>query len=216
MPVIKIMIVENLVSAKQGLQQKLNLKEDFMIVGETEHGDEVIEKVSALKPDVVLMDIYLSGENGIELIAELKQKIPVVNILALTIDAEQYYLSNIIKAGASGFIGRDTDAEILCEAIKTVARGDAYIEPCLLAKFLAEFRESSFEDKQAILRKQLGLTQRELEVVNCIACGESNKVIAGTLFISEKTVKNHVRNILKKMGLEDRTQIAVYIWLSMV
>jgi two-component system, NarL family, response regulator DegU len=216
MPVIKIMIVENLVSARQGLQQKLSLKDDFMIVGETEHGDEVIEKVSALKPDVVLVDIHLSGENGIEITTELKQKMPSVNVLGLIIDVEQHYLSNIIKAGASGFIFKDTDAETLYEAIKTVARGDAYIEPCLLAKFLAEYRESSFENKQAVLWKQLGLTRRELEIVNCIACGESNKVIAETLFISEKTVKNHVRNILKKMGLVDRTQIAVYVWVSMV
>jgi DNA-binding NarL/FixJ family response regulator len=206
------MIVEDFILVRQGLKQILGMKEDFSIVGEAEHGDEVIDKVLALKPDVVLMDIHLPGKNGIELTIELKQKIPAVKILALTIDADQRYLSNMIKAGASGYILKDIDAETLYEAIQTVARGEAFIQPCLLSKVLTGFRETSPKEKQVALHEQLGLTQRELEIINCIACGDSNKTIARQLFISEKTVKNHVSSILRKMRLEDRTQVAIYAY----
>jgi two-component system, NarL family, response regulator DegU len=181
-------------------------------VGEAEHGDEVIEKASISAPDVILMDIHLPGKNGIELTTELKQKIPAAKVLALTIDADQQYLSKMIKAGASGYILKDIDAETLYEAIRTVARGEAYIQPCLLSKVLAGFRETSPEEKQVELQEHLGLTQRELEIINYIAGGGSNKTIAKQLFISEKTVKNHVSSILRKMGLADRTQVAIYVY----
>ena len=107
---------------------------------------------------------------------------------------------------------RIRDSEILYEAIRTVARGDAYIQPCLLSKLLTEFRQFLSEEKQVVLPEQLGLTRREFEIVSHIACGSSNKEIAEKLFISEKTVKNHVSNILRKMELEDRTQVAVYAY----
>lgn len=212
MPVIRLMIVDDHALVRQGLKQILGLEEDFIVVGEVQHGDEVIEKVLSLKPDVILMDINLPGKNGIELTAELKAKIPAVKILALTIDTDQYHLSKIIKAGALGYILKDIDPDTLCEAIRTVARGDAYIQPCLLAKLLTELRQSVSEEKKAILPEHLGLTHRELEIVSYIACGESNKEIAEKLFISEKTVKNHVSNILRKMDLQDRTQVAIYAY----
>jgi DNA-binding NarL/FixJ family response regulator len=212
MPKIKIMIVEDFVLIRQGLKQILGLKEDFLMVGESDRGDEVIEKVTVLQPDVVLMDIHLPGKSGIELTAELKLKFPAVKILALTIDADRHYLSDMIKAGASGCILKDVNTETLYQAIETVARGDAFIEPGLLSNVLTEFREASSVEKPAVLEGQFGLTQREIEIIHCIACGESNKVIAKRLFISEKTVKNHVSNILRKTGLEDRTQVAVYAY----
>lgn len=212
MAVVKLMIVDDRAMVRQGLRQILSLKEDFIIVGEEHRGDEVAERVLSLKPDVVLMDINLPGKNGIELTAELRRRIPAVKVLALTVDADQQRLSQMIKAGALGYILKDIDAETLYEAIETVARGDAYIQPCLLSKLLAEFRQFLSEEKQVVLPEQLGLTQREIEIIGFIACGESNKDIAEKLFISEKTVKNHVSNILRKMELEDRTQVAVYAY----
>jgi DNA-binding NarL/FixJ family response regulator len=188
------------------------LEEDFLIIGEVQHGDEVINKVLALKPDVVLMDINLPGKNGIELTAELKQRIPSVKVLALTIDADQQHISQMIKAGASGYILKDIDSETLYQAIKIVARGDAYLPPDLLLKVLTQFRELLSEEKQVMMPEHLGLTRRELEIISYIACGDSNKEIAEKLYISEKTVKNHVSNILKKMELGDRTQVAVYAY----
>lgn len=212
MVVIRLMIVDEQALIRQGLKQLISLKDEFIIVGEAQHGDEVVEKVLSLKPDVVLMDINLPGKNGIEITAELKQRMPGVNVLALTTDSDQQYLSEIIKAGALGCVLKDIDADLLYGAIRVVARGDAYIQPCLLSKLLMEFRRFLSEEKQVILPEQLGLTRRELEIVSYIACGESNKEIAEKLFISEKTVKNHVSNILRKMALEDRTQVAVFAY----
>jgi two-component system response regulator DegU len=212
MPEIKIMIVEDFVLIRQGLKQILGLQENFQIVGELEHGDGVVEKAAALKPDVVLMDIHSPGKSGVELMIELKRKIPAIKVLALTIDEDHRYLSDVIKAGASGYILKDTDTETLYQAIETVAGGGAFIEPGLFSNALTGLGEAASGEKTAILHGQWGLTQREIEIIHRIACGENNKVIAQHLFISEKTVKNHVSNILRKTGLEDRTQIAVYAY----
>jgi len=212
MPEIRIMIVEDFVLIRQGLKQILSLNENFMIIGEADHGNEVLEKVMVLQPDVVLMDIHLPGQNGIELTALLKRKNPAIKVLALTIEADRHYISEMIKAGASGYILKDVDTATLYQAIETVARGDAFIEPSLLSNVLNEFREVSSIQKPEIFPEALGLTQREFEIIHCIASGDSNKAIAKRLFISEKTVKNHVSNILRKTGLVDRTQVAVYAY----
>jgi DNA-binding NarL/FixJ family response regulator len=212
MAVIRLVIVDDNAPGREWLKQILSSEKDFMIVGEVQHGDETIEKVIALKPDVVLMDTNLPGKDGIDLTAELKRKISTVKVLTLTVDTNQHHLSKIIKAGAIGYILKNCDSGTLFEAIRTVARGDAYIQPCLLSKLLTEFRQFLSEEKQVVLPEQLGLTRREFEIVSHIACGASNKEIAEKLFISEKTVKNHVSNILRKMELEDRTQVAVYAY----
>jgi two-component system response regulator DegU len=122
------------------------------------------------------------------------------------------HVHKIIKAGALGYVLKDIDPDTLTEAIKVVARGDAYIQPCLLSKLLSEFRQFMDSERPGIPPEELGLTQREVEIVSYIACGESNKEIAERLFISEKTVKNHVSSILRKMSLGDRTQVAVYAY----
>lgn len=209
---VKIVIVDDHAMVREGLRQMLNMEDDFVIIGEAEHGDEVVEKVQALKPDVVLMDINLPGKNGIELTGELRRKAPTIKVLALSVDGDQYHILQMIKAGASGYILKDANSETLCEAIKTVARGDAYLPPHLLAVVLDEFRQAPFMEPKVAPPDELGLTPREVEIIGYIACGENNKEIAGKLFISEKTVKNHVSNILRKMNLEDRTQVAVYAY----
>lgn len=216
MLIIKIMIVEDTFLIRKRLRQVISLKENFKLVGEAEHGAEVLEKVRLLKPDVVLMDIHLPGENGIELTSELLREIHSVKVIALTIDTTHNSLSNMIKAGASGYILKDIDAGTLYAAIEAVARGELYIDPRLFSGVLTEFKEITTAEKSAALQEQLRLTGRELEIINYIACGESNKIIAEMLYISEKTVKNHVSNILKKMGVEDRTQIAAFFWMSMI
>lgn len=209
---IRLIIVDDHAMVRQGLKQMLGMEEDFEIIGEAEHGDEVIEKVLTLKPDVVLMDINLPGKNGIELTGELRRRIPAIKILALTADGDQYHLSQMIKSGASGYILKDAPSETLYEAIKTVARGDAYLPPNLLSVVLNEFRRTSIVEKKMVPPEELKLTPREIEIIGYIAHGENNREIAKKLFISEKTVKNHVSNILRKMNLEDRTQVAVYAY----
>jgi two-component system response regulator DegU len=209
---IGILIVDDHLLVRQGLRQLLSLEEDMVVAGEAQNGEEVVEKVTELKPDVILMDLNLPGKNGIDLTAELKIKFPDVNILALTIDNDQNHVSKIIKAGALGYVLKDIDPDTLYQAIRTVAKGEAFIQPCLLTKLIHEFRQYLNEEKPNFPSDNFGLTQRELEIVSYIATGNSNKDIAEKLFISEKTVKNHVSSILKKMALEDRTQVAVYAY----
>ena len=209
---IRLIIVDDHAMIRKGLKQMLSMEEGLAIIGEVGHGDEVIEKVLALGPDVILMDINLPGKNGIELTRELSRKAPTIKILALSVDGDQYHISQMIKAGASGYILKDANAETLSEAIKTVAQGDAYLPPHLLSKVLDEYRQSSVAEKKVALPEELNLTPREIEIIAHIAHGENNREIAKELFISEKTVKNHVSNILRKMNLEDRTQVAVYAY----
>ncbi len=212
MPVIRIMLVDDHPLVRQGLKQLLSIEDGFIVVGEAQNGDELLEKVLALKPDVILMDLNMPGKSGIELTAELKNCVSAVNILALTADTNQHNVLNIIKAGALGFVLKDIDTDQLYEAIRSVAQGDAYIQPSLLSKLLQEFRQLLEVGHSVTAPVEFGLTQREKEIVNFIACGKSNRDIAGKLYISEKTVKNHVSSILRKMGLEDRTQVAVYAY----
>jgi DNA-binding NarL/FixJ family response regulator len=213
MSVIRLVIVDDRTLSEKKSKEILSSENDFLIVGEALFTKEMVDNIIDLKPDVVLIEANLPGGNdGIELTAELKRKAPSIKVLTLAVESNQHHLSKIIKAGALGYILMDTDSATLFEAIRTVARGDAYIQPRLLTKLLSEFRQFLAEEKQVVSPEQLGLTHREFEIVNQIACGASNKEIAERLFISEKTVKNHVSNILRKMELEDRTQVAVYAY----
>jgi two-component system response regulator DegU len=212
MAAIKVMLVDDHSLIREGLKKLLSLEADLTIVGEAQHGDEVIEKALELRPDVILLDINLPGKNGIELTGELKEKLPEIKVLVLTVDTEQVHVHKIIKAGALGYLLKDVESEMLVEAIRTVARGDAYIQPCLLSKLLSEFRQLMRDEAPPLPPDCFGLTQRELEIINYIASGQTNKEIADQLFISEKTVKNHVSSILRKMALDDRTQVAIYAY----
>lgn len=207
---ISILIVASLAPVRQAIRRKVSLTDEFSVIGEAKSADEVIIKVMSLKPDVVLMDFNMPEKNGIELTKELIEKAPAVNVLLLATDSDQRHTSKIIKAGALGYVLKDVTANTLQEAIKAVAHGDAYIQPCLLTKLISEFRETLSDEKKVKFPADLRLTQREMEIVSYIACGQNNKDIARKLFISEKTVKNHVSSILKKMELGDRTQVAVY------
>jgi two-component system response regulator DegU len=212
MLVIKVMIVDDHELIREGLKKLLSLQPDLEIVGEAGHGEEVLDKALTLRPDVILLDINLPGKNGITLTSEIKESMPETQVLVLTVDSEQLHVHKIIKAGASGYLLKDVDSDLLVEAIRTVARGDAYIQPCLLSKLLSEFRQLMGDETPELPPDRFGLTQRELEIINYIACGRTNKEIAEELFISEKTVKNHVSSILRKMALDDRTQVAIYAY----
>ena len=209
---ISVLIVDGQAHVRQALKDKLNPSDEISVIGEAQSADEAIIKVMSLKPDVVLMDLNLSPKNGIELTKELIEKTPEVNVLLLAVDDAQRQVSKIIKAGALGYILKNVNPNTLQEAVKAVASGDAFIQPCLLTRLINEFREILSDEKIVKPPAELGLTRREMEIVSYIACGQSNKDIARKLYISEKTVKNHVSSILKKMGLGDRTQVAVYAY----
>ena len=139
MAVYRLFIVVDLVSGGQGVKEILSSQKDFMILGEAQFGLETLDRIIALKPDVVLIDTNLIADDGLELTAGLKQKSPSAKVLIITTDTNQHHLSKSIRAGALGYVLKDCDFSVLCEAIRTVARGDAYIQPRLLSTLLLNF-----------------------------------------------------------------------------
>lgn len=205
---INILIIDSHHSDNQGVAEIIGRENDFKIISEIKFNNDAVTLAVTFEPIVVIIDIRVIDKNE-RITEKIKQQLPNANILTLTCDTAQPHFYRMINTGALGYILRNSDPAILFEAIRTVARGEAYIQPLLLSKLLIEFRQL-INEKLPVTSEQFGLTRRELEIVSFIARGRSNKDIAEKLYISEKTVKNHVSNILKKMALEDRTQVAVY------
>lgn len=208
MMAIKVVIVDDHALLREGLAKILSLESNFLIVGEANCGDEAIALTRTLKPDVVLMDINMPGLNGIEATKIIKEEMPQVEIIALTIHEDEEYIFELVRAGVSGYILKDIQPEQLIKAIKDVAEGKTAIQPNITAKLLGEFNRLS--DRKTNMFSCDQLTARELEVIKLIAQGMPNKEIASTLYISEKTVKNHITNIFRKLNVEDRTQAALF------
>lgn len=208
MMAIKVVIADDHALLREGLAKILSLESNFLIVGEANCGDEAIALTRTLKPDVVLMDINMPGLNGIEATKIIKEEMPQVEIIALTIHEDEEYIFELVRAGVSGYILKDIQPEQLIKAIKDVAEGKTAIQPNITAKLLGEFNRLS--DRKTNMFSCDQLTARELEVIKLIAQGMPNKEIASTLYISEKTVKNHITNIFRKLNVEDRTQAALF------
>lgn len=207
---IKVLIADDHSLFRKGLEQLLELENDIEVIGEASNGKEVIEKAVELNPDVILMDINMPIKNGINAIKDLKEKGCPAKIIMLTVHDDQEYLLEAIRTGASGYIMKDADVDHLLKAIRDVYRGETYIQPNLSGKLIKDFDRLNYYS----IRKQFeqhNLTPREIEVLLLIADGKNNKEIANELYISEKTVKNHVSNIFKKLDVNDRTQAAIYV-----
>ncbi len=211
---IKVMIADDHSLMRKGLQQILELEKDISVIAQAKDGNEAVEKALLTKPDVILMDINMPIKNGLEAIMELKEKGSVARIIVLTIHEDREYLRKSMKAGASGYIMKDAESDHLIEAIRAVYSGETYIHPNItdhIDNFVNENDDLSSGDIIKEL-EQDNLTQREIEVLLLIAEGKNNREIADELFISDKTVKNHVSNIFKKIDVSDRTQAAVYVF----
>lgn len=198
---IKILIVDDHSVVRQGLRMFLNLEPDFNIVGEAVNGVDAIQKVSQLKPDVVLMDLLMPVMDGIEAISKIKKNYPDVEVIALTSVLEDAAVYNAIRAGAIGYLLKDTEADELIRAIKAAASGQVQLSPKIAERLVREVSAPDNPEK---------LTDREKEVLIMLAEGKSNKEIAAGLYIGETTVKTHVSNILMKLGVPSRTQAALY------
>jgi len=198
---IKILIVDDHSVVRQGLRMFLNLEPDFNIVGEAVNGVDAIQKVSQLKPDVVLMDLLMPVMDGIEAISKIKKNYPDVEVIALTSVLEDAAVYNAIRAGAIGYLLKDTEADELIRAIKAAASGQVQLSPKIAERLVREVSAPDNPEK---------LTDREKEVLIMLADGKSNKEIAAGLYIGETTVKTHVSNILMKLGVPSRTQAALY------
>jgi DNA-binding NarL/FixJ family response regulator len=206
---IRVMIAEDHSMIRQGLKQLIELENDMKVVVEAADGMQAIRNYGAQKPDIVLMDINMPGKGGLQALEEIRTEYPDAKIIMLTIHQEREYLIQSLTLGAAGYILKDADSSVLIEAIRTVNEGESYIQPTMAKELVFEFKR--FTAKEASVNtKSSFLSDRELEVLKLIAKGKVNKDIAKVLYISEKTVKNHISNIFKKLNVKDRTQAAVY------
>jgi DNA-binding NarL/FixJ family response regulator len=207
---LKILIVDDHALFRRGIQMVLEQEEGIEVVGEATDGQEAVEKAEELMPDVVLMDVRMPKRSGIEATSAIKEAIPHAKILMLTVSDEEEDLYEAIKAGASGYLLKEISTEDVADAIRSVWTGQSRISPAMASKLLNEFQAMSkrAEERESVHTPRL--TNREMEVLRLVAKGMNNRDIAKELFISENTVKNHVRNILEKLQLHSRMEAVVY------
>lgn len=202
---INIMIADDHSMVREGIKQLLELDGDIAVIKEANNGNECIELLDENKTDVLLLDINMPNMNGLQVLQYLREKKTKIKVLILTIHNEVEYLVKAVEIGVDGYVLKDSDSSVLKKAIYCVYKGEIFIQP-----ELTSLLKLKLEEKNKNEELDETLTKREIEVLKLIAEGLFNKEIAYTLAISEKTVKNHVSNIFKKINVSDRTQAAVY------
>ncbi|ALC86363.1 MULTISPECIES: response regulator transcription factor [Bacillaceae] len=211
----KIIIIDDHQLFREGVKRILDFEDSFDVIAEGDDGSDVLRLYEQHIPDVVLMDINMPTKNGVDATAELLEKYPEAKVIMLSIHDDESYVTHALKTGALGYMLKEMDANAIVSAIKVVAQGGSYLHPKVTRNLVAEFRRlSERENKgnfhQTEIRRPFHLlTKRECEVLQLLTDGQSNRTIGETLFISEKTVKNHVSSILQKMNVNDRTQAVV-------
>lgn len=205
MDAITVMLIDDHRVVRQGLRDFLELQDDIDVVGEAGGGEEGVQLARDLLPDVVLMDLVMPGIDGVETTRRLKTVSPSSKVIVLTSFSDDNKVFPAIKAGAISYLLKDISPEDLAHAIRAAQRNEAVLHPEVAAKLMQEF--SAPRPSEAPVDQ---LTPREMDVLRLVAKGMSNKEIADTLIISEKTTKTHISNILSKLHLADRTQVAIY------
>ncbi len=207
---LRVLVVDDHALFRRGLQTILEQEPDLELVGEASDGAEAVEKAQELMPDVVLMDVRMPKRSGIEATTQIKDLLPHAKILMLTISDEEADLYDAIKAGASGYLLKEIPIEEVADAIRSVWAGQSRISPSMASKLLSEFSAMAKggDDRPQVPTPKL--TDREMEVLQLVAKGMNNRDIAKQLYISENTVKNHIRNILEKLHLHSRMEAVVY------
>ena len=193
---------------RRGLTMLLGVEDDIEVVGEAGDGIAATDLAASTVPDVILMDVRMPKRSGIEACVAIKEVAPTARIIMLTVSDEEVDLYDAVKNGASGYLLKDSSIDEVAQAIRVVADGQSLISPSMAIKLLDEFKQMSRTDRQQVPSPRL--TDRELEVLKLVAQGLNNREIAKRLFISENTVKNHVRNILEKLQLHSRMEAVMY------
>jgi DNA-binding NarL/FixJ family response regulator len=203
---MRVIICDDQAIVRDGLEMLLKLEPDIDVVGTADDGAAAVEIVGKEKPDLVLMDLKMPIMNGVEATRQIRTKYPEVKVLVLTTYDGDEWVFDAIKAGASGYLLKDTPRDEVVKAIRGTATGKVYVDPSVAGKVLGQVSSRQTQPATLITSK---LTDREIEVLHLIAKGLSNADIADRLFLSEGTVRNHVSAILAKLGVPDRTQAAV-------
>lgn len=209
MSTIRVLIADDHVLVREGIMKILSLEEDFEIAGEAGDGQEAFRIALEKDVDIALLDVNMPITDGIEACRMIKRVKPQIGVIALTIHDQQEYLFEFIRAGASAYLLKDISPGQLVETIRGVASGNSYIPPRLMSNVFEEINRMSVNHTSRQHNKDQ-LTSREVEVLQHVAQGDSNKLIAIKLFISEKTVKNHLYRIFQKLNVDDRTQATLY------
>ena len=198
---ISVLLADDHQVVRQGIRMVLDLDPELEVVGEASNGEEALHHAHRLKPDVVLMDLVMPVMDGVKATGEIRRELPDTEVVALTSVLEDASVTGAVKAGAIGYLLKNTGGDELCQAIKAAAAGQVQLAPEAAARLMHEVR---------IPETPEALTERETEVLKLMAQGQANKQIARSLYIGEKTVKTHVRKILMKLGVKSRTQAALY------
>jgi len=206
---IRVLIADDHKVVREGLAAILNAKQSIEVVGEAQNGQEAVEKARSLVPDVILMDVRMPRMGGVEATRQIKRESPHIGVIALTMYDEEHYIFDLVRAGATGYLLKDTDSEQIVVAIHAIYRGESLINPSVASKILAEFSLLAQKKGKKRARLEHDLSEREITVLRLVKDGKANKEIAKSLDLSVKTVKNHVRNIFHKLQVYDRTQAAI-------
>ena len=212
---IKILIADDHALLRQGIKRVLNFEDDLEVVGEASEGQEALSRTLVLQPDVLLIDLNMPGLSGIEVTKQLVAARVKTRIIALTVHDSDRYVLEMLRNGALGYILKDVEPTMLIKAIHVVANGGTFVYPKLAERIFGGLSDGADVKAKAreMWRDGRGdrLTAREIDVLACIAKGFSNQDIAKALFVSEKTVKNHLTNIFRKLNVNDRTQALIYV-----
>ncbi|MGQ9474740.1 MAG: response regulator [Actinomycetota bacterium] len=205
---VNVMLVDDHEVVLEGLIRILERQGGIKIVSVARSAEEALEKIGRFPPDVIIVDIQLPGMNGIELIKRVKSQYPEIEAITLTVFDDEQFAKQAIKAGAIGYVIKDAAKEELVKAVRAAAKGESLISTSVARKLIEEISEPSGKKKRD--EGYEGLSQRELDVIKLMARGYNNRQIADILFISEHTVKVHIRNIFRKIGVTDRTNAVLW------
>jgi len=202
---IRVFLLDDHEIVRRGMRELLDAEDDLEVVGEASTAEEALARIPATRPDVAVLDVRLGDGNGIEVCRDVRSAHPEIQCLMLTSYADDEALFDAIMAGASGYVLKQVRGAELIDGIRRVAAGQSLLDPSLTSRVLERLRHAPEEDERFA-----SLTDQERKILNLLAEGMTNRQIAGELFLAEKTVKNYVSNMLAKMGMQGRTEAAVY------